>query len=408
MNIAPCSRRMFLRGAGAAGALALAGPGWRLAQGSAATPPVLVHVFLRGGFDGIGAVVPYGDPGYADLERSFKVPADVAAGLPLDGPFGLHPGLEALHPLYWSGALSMVHASGNPGGTRSHFEEQRVMERGGVGTHSPTDGWLTRVLNARAAAGAPTGLVRAVALGDALPDALAGSTAIVMPSIDRFDVVVAHNDDEINERARQALAVMGTGAGPVSTATRQTLDAIGAVRARAVDAPEDRGAYPKGQLGDRFMEAARIIRSGLGTEVIALDGGGWDLHSGMGTHERGTFRTRLEELAGSMRAFHDDLGPDMGRVTVVVQSEFGRRLAGNASGGADHGHGNVVMVMAHGARRGVHGTWKSIAGEGADRGDLAVFTDYRAVLAEVIERRMWTRAAHVFPGLPGGRAGVLI
>jgi uncharacterized protein (DUF1501 family) len=152
------SRRRLLAAAGAAAGLGVIGG---LARDTATsryafaattyTGDVLVVLSLRGGFDGLSAVVPAADPAYAGLRPGIGVPADQL--LQLDPTFGLHPALAPLKPLWDAGQLGFVHAAGQPDPTRSHFEAMEEMERAAPGSSLRT-GWLDRVSSAQGTGGA--------------------------------------------------------------------------------------------------------------------------------------------------------------------------------------------------------------------------------------------------------------
>ena len=110
----------------------------------------------------------------------------------------------------------------------------------------------------------------------------------------------------------------------------------------------------------------------------------------------------------ALAAFYTDLDGAGGqnytqRLTVVVMSEFGRRLRENDDGGTDHGHGNFMLVMGGNTIGGVHGTWPGLSNAQLfDGADLEVTTDYRRVLSEILIRRMCNnRIGQVFPGYSG-------
>ena len=109
---------------------------------------------------------------------------------------------------------------------------------------------------------------------------------------------------------------------------------------------------------------------------------------------------QLAELAGALAAFDADLGPDTSRVTLVTLSEFGRRVAENGSRGTDHGNANTVLLLGGGVQGGrVHGDWPGLGRDQLDDGDLAVRTDYRDVLADVLRSRSGlSDLSAVFPG----------
>jgi uncharacterized protein (DUF1501 family) len=111
---------------------------------------------------------------------------------------------------------------------------------------------------------------------------------------------------------------------------------------------------------------------------------------------------RLSALAHGLSAFATDLGKELDRVSVVVISEFGRRVAENTSLGTDHGRGGTCLVLGGGVTGGVHGTWPGLSSDFLEGpGDVAVANDYRALLWPVLQRHGATDAAPLFPGFTG-------
>lgn len=394
------SRRRALQGAGvlagAAAAAALLPPRYAFAAGPV-TGDVLVVLSLRGGFDGLSAVVPGADPDYPRLRPSIGIPT--AALLPLDATFGLHPALAPLKAQYAAGRLAVVHAVGAPDPTRSHFDAQREMERAAPGT-SQTTGWLGRWV---AASGA-TDTFAAVQHGASLPLSLAGPrTAVAMASPEDFELSVWSG---YRDEFTTALTALQSGVThPVAAQAATTLTGLATMRAVAATpyTPAGGATYPTGELGGALRDTARLIKAGIGLRVATLDVGDWDMHRGLGRVDAGWMRDKLTELGAALAAFATDTG--LAGVTVVTQSEFGRRAEENGSGGVDHGHGNAVFVLGRGVRGGrVYGAWPGLADRMLDQGDLRGTTDYRAVLAELLAARCGASAsqlAQVFPGFSG-------
>ena len=160
--------------------------------------------------------------------------------------------------------------------------------------------------------------------------------------------------------------------------------------------------YPAGDLGAALKDAAALIRGNIGVRVIAISIGGWDTHTNL-VAQLGGLGT---QLAGCLKAFHDDLGADLGRTLTLVMTEFGRRVDQNGGGGTDHGHGGVMMAMGGGIAGGRvilrDGTWPGLAP--ADRfigEDLQVTTDFRDVFAEALNRHMGLAVSSMGPVFPG-------
>ncbi len=143
------------------------------------------------------------------------------------------------------------------------------------------------------------------------------------------------------------------------------------------------------------------MKADVGLQVAAVDYGDWDMHTDMGTVQSGWLHDKLDELSRSLDAFATDLGAKLGDVTLVTLTEFGRSLVENGSGGVDHGHGQAVLLLGGGVQGGqVHGTWPTLEPGALAGGDLAGTTDYRQILAEILEKRCeGSEISTVFPGV---------
>jgi uncharacterized protein (DUF1501 family) len=348
------------------------------------TGDTLVVLSLRGGFDGLTAIAPIGDPDYYKARPSIALPKSQAiAG---DGAFGLHPALTPLLPMWKGGTLAAVHAVGQPNPTRSHFAAMEEMERAAAGTSLRT-GWLDRMLGMTGA----TGPLAGVSMGAAMPARLFGgpSADVSMASVDGFTLA----GESASRPMAAALRRMYAGAPALLAAPAQAADAAltasAAVRATAYT-PANGAVYPATPLGAALKDVARLIKAKVGLAAAAVDSGDWDMHEGLGTAVKGQrMYDNLYETASALAAFAADLGPDgMRSVTLVTISEFGRRVQENASRGVDHGHGNAMLLMGGGIKGGkVYGRWPSLAPSALVAGDLAATTDYRAVIGEVLQKR---------------------
>jgi uncharacterized protein (DUF1501 family) len=415
-QIAGLSRRTLLRRMATAGALGVAmtvaeeiGPNSRYAFAAGSEPyagDVLVVLSLRGGFDGLNAIVPIGDPGYVAARPGIGIKE--AALLPADGIFGLHPALKPLQKYWDAGTFGAVHAVGQPNPSRSHFSAMEELERAAPGS-SLRSGWLDRTIGLRSA-GTP---FQAAQIGSTeVAPALAGpNPELSMRTIESFALSGAW-DTAQRKLWKQALSALhadapGPVAGPATIALNATTTAA-AIAAKAY-VPANGADYPADSaLGAALQDVARLIKQKVGLQVACVDEGDWDMHAGMGTVGKGWLHDHLSELAQALAAFATDLGSLMDGVTVVTLSEFGRRVAENGSGGVDHGHGNAVLMLGGGIDGGkVHGRWPGLDSAALVDGDLAGTTDYRAVLGEILTRRCGvTSLEQVFPGFSEPALGV--
>jgi uncharacterized protein (DUF1501 family) len=319
--------------------------------------------------------------------------------LQLDATFGLNPAMQPLKPFWDNGSLAFVHAVGQADPSRSHFEAMAEMERAAPGT-SLRSGWLDRTLGLRTS----TGPFTATQLGwGGVTGALVGPTAeTVLPGIADFKLDGGWNATE-TARWDRALTAMHRGATsslaqPADTAltaarTTTQLEAAGYT-------PAAGAAYADNDLSKQLRDVARLIKAGVGLQVACVELDDWDMHVDLGTVDSGRMKDRLTILSEALAAFATDLGAGLANVTVVTLSEFGRRLEQNGSGGVDHGHGNVVMVLGGGTVGGhVYGTWPGLAADALVDGDLAGTTDYRTILGEILQKRCGAGSlSSIFPG----------
>jgi len=412
MSANSLSRRRFLQGTAAAGVLAaLAGPqlSTRLAFADTATPytgDVLVVLSFRGGFDGLSAIVPAGDPAYAAWRPNIGLaPSQLLAAGPM---FGLHPALAPLLPYWQDGTFGAVHAVGQVDPSRSHFTSLEEMERAAPGTSLRT-GWLDRTLGLR---GLGT-TFQAAQLGSTLaaPSLAGPAPEIALHAVDGFKL---EGEDSINVRRSAALRGVYANAAPtLSAPARIALDALDTTAAlkAAGYTPANGAVYPDNELAKALREVARLVKAGVGLQVACVDYGDWDMHSGLGSAEQGSWMyDQLTVVAGALAAFAQDLGSTgLAGVTLLTLSEFGRRVGENGSGGVDHGHGNAVLMLGGGVVGGqVHGAWPGLAEADLDQGDVRGATDYRTLLSEVLQKRCGAGSlSTVLPGFTSSPLGIV-
>ncbi|MBI1292047.1 DUF1501 domain-containing protein [bacterium] len=396
-------RRSFLKGCCAAIA---AMSGARLgnlvfAQSpSTSSPPnIIINLFLRGGMDSLSFLVPWDDTDYHTARPRLGLGS--AQVLDLDGRFGLHPSATQLKELYDSKNLGLVCATGSPHPTRSHFEAQDYLDHGVPGDAGYSyGGWLARYLARR-----PTEAVfSGISVGSAVAVSLSGfPNALSLTSANGFSLSGSgsHLDD-----LRRSLRAMWAADPQLATVGLRTLDAVDIIdHASPGDyAPPQGITYPSNSLGDAFKSIAQMIRLDLGLQGATVDLGGWDTHESQassGNPTTGQYADQIASLSATLGAFWNDLSAYRSRITVVVMSEFGRRLRENDNRGTDHGHGSTMMVLSDAiTEKKVYGTWPGLATDQLfESVDLAVTTDYRTILAEILQARLGiNNPAELFPG----------
>ncbi len=395
------SRRQMLAGMMGAGVVTIigtspmAGALRALAVPGDADDRVLVNVFLRGGADGLNIVVPHGDDDYYRLRRSIAQPRNSLSDL--DGFFGLHQSFAPLYPLYQSGELAFVHATGSNDRTRSHFSAMDNMDLAFGST-----GWMQRALASQNDRDPLSGLT----IGDRTAPSLRGPSSGI--AIDRLNSF-RQSTTALGDMRQAVEAMYGASGDPLTgEATLRAFTSIDALAGVTVDPAVQ---YPSSSFARDLREAAALIKADLGVRMVSVSIGGWDHHSD--TVPR--MQAKGDQLAAALAAFKADLGDQGGRVLTVVMSEFGRTAKENGSGGTDHGHGNMMMVMGGGMSGAGGGrvhvrdnAWVGLSENQLNDGrDLAITTDFRSVLAELLEGHMGIVNGQIFPRFTPRYLGLL-
>ncbi|MCH2132180.1 MAG: DUF1501 domain-containing protein [Phycisphaerales bacterium] len=409
----PWSRRMFIQQGVTLASLAATTPlfiqqtakGVMLPQGSGLTSipgmpqdRILVIVQLGGGNDGLNTVVPYGSPDYYRLRPGLGIAApgrnaEAALQLSQGQGIGLHPAMAGLKSLMDDGVASIVQGVGYPNPNRSHFSSMDIWH-----TASPDgrrgSGWVGRYFD-NECAGAPNPEI-GIAVGREAPLAMQGDT--VMPvsfeSADLYrwmgedldkqlsDPYSKIADDQQDQEAVDQLSFL----------KRTTMDAqISSKKVRHAVSQQPLVAYPGGNLSNQLQMIAAMIRSEMPTRVYYATMGGFDTHA----NQAGQHTRLLQQVGDSLKSFYGDIKAqgNSGRVLTMVFSEFGRRVAQNASGGTDHGTAAPMYFVGDMINPGLHGTHPSLTN--LDGGDLKFTQDFRSVYAGVLGDWMATDSGQV-------------
>ena len=322
--------------------------------------PVLVVVFLRGGLDGLHALVPYRSKDYYEARPILGVPAKSC--MAIDERFGLNPALKPLYPLFQERALAGVCAIGTDDTSRSHFIAQDYLEYGGA---IPTDGWLNR----------------------SLTDGIAVSTWPQIPTLLQGERPVL-NATSVEDLFMSVPPSLFASDGKVGRANVQEAELR---RHLSHLKPPESNHYPETDLGRQLRTVAYLLNEGVPVEAAHCELSGFDTHSrqidGMWPGRLLGLNKLLREFADAVATFWRDV-QDLDRpVTLITITEFGRRLAENGSLGTDHGLASASLVLGHTVRGGkVYGDWPGLETERLSEGlDLTVTTDYRGLLNEYME-----------------------
>lgn len=356
------------------------------AEPARATGRILVVLQLDGGNDGLNMVVPYADDAYIKQRPKLHLAANAVAKI--DDRVGFHPGLSGFAKLLEEKRLAIVQSVGYPNPNRSHFESMAIWHTARLDARSDTAGWLARGLDA--APVPPGGDVPALHVSDELlPQALAGGQRHIpsLVSLEQFRRRLGVPDAAGAREQRAALDELtreerGKPGSLLQFVERSAvLTYASSARLEGIAAGGGAG-YPEFYgLARRLKLIAQLIKAGLTTSIYFTRLGGFDTHANQAnSHDR-----LLREMGSSLQAFLKDVH-DAGegkRVLVLVFSEFGRRLAENASAGTDHGTAAPVLLLGSAVKAGLHGPYPDL--RDLDDGDPKHAIDFRRVYATLLD-----------------------
>jgi uncharacterized protein (DUF1501 family) len=378
-------RRTFLQSMCYGGLATFALPSISFAQ--VRQPGRFVFLLLRGGFDGLAAVVPSGDPAYREVRGAFAYDPSVLTAL--DDTFGLAPGLAPLKAFWDGGQLAAAHAVAIPHRTRSHFDGQAVLESGLDRPVGSSDGWLNRLLQVM------DGRRAGIAVAAGMPLSLSGPFDVQSWSPTQLGVV----EDAFRDRL----------------ATLYRADAVLHNRFEAAIQQQDvvgeeagaRGRARRDGAVSMMTAAAKILKAPGGANVAAMELSGWDTHANQGM-AGGALDRLLAQLAEGLTVFRTEMGDAWTGTTMVVVTEFGRTARPNGTRGTDHGTAGAGFILGTRlARADVIADWPGLRTGALYEGrDLAPTVDSRALLKTAVAGTFDLTAAQldrVFPGASAAR-----
>jgi uncharacterized protein (DUF1501 family) len=399
------SRRRFLALSGGAGVAAAANilNISDIAEAAITRPlpsgtPILVVVTLYGGNDGLNTVVPYSDSLYYSLRPDISYAPEKV--LSLDSNLGLNPSMTAIKGLWDKKKVAIIRGVGYPDSDHSHFTSMAIWQSA-ERTQSSKSGWLGRWVDTQ-----PEDPLLAINLGSVLPPLLVGKkrSGSVLP----LGGLVTPSGSLARDCSRLSLPSQGENflMARAATSMRNLLNVsesispvLKAPAPVATDLPTINGGNAGGDnnLSQQLDVVAKLVAAGAPTRVWAVSLGGFDTHA----NEANAQSELIGIVSSSVTRFLSQLQPS-GRsrdVTVLVYSEFGRRVAANASAGTDHGTSGPVFVIGDRVQGGMYGEQPAL--NNLSKGDLAVTTDFRDIYATLLEDVLGSPAAQILSGWKG-------
>ncbi len=357
----------------------------------------LVCVFLRGGADTLNLMVPYADDSYYRQRPTLGIAAPGTgsdAALRLDDRYALHPAMQPFEAAWKEGRFGAVQSVGTDNTSGSHFECQDQIEHGDSMEAQPAGGgWLGRFLRTRASE--KQSALSAVAIGTVLPESLRGAPSVsVLEHINDIAIKAPAGDPASVVAALEAM--YGADVTLLGQRGKETIDLFRRVTAlQGKDyAPRNGAEYAKDGFASGLSEIARLIKARVGLEIACIDLGGWDTHFFQGGAS-GAQAGNIAMLAGGLNAFDADLKNQRANYTVMIITEFGRRIYENASLGTDHGRAFTLMALGDKVKGGkVHGAWPLEAMDERNPlgpGGVVPKVDFRSVFADALKSAFGTK-----------------
>ncbi|MGE5701159.1 MAG: DUF1501 domain-containing protein [Clostridia bacterium] len=343
-----------------------------------AANPVLVVVQLSGGNDGINTLIPFQSGIYYDKRPTIGIKQEDV--LPLNQDVALHPSLVGIHELYTQGKVAVIQGVGYPDPDRSHFRSMDIWHTADPAVKEQ-HGWLGRYLElSNRSASNP---VRAIEIGPKLSLALSGNASV--PCIQQLAGYRLTKDERLLKSFKQ-MYKMDENAALSTVKTRGNSLILSVERLQGIK--EDSVGYPQTSFAQDLATAAAVIKGGLGTEILYTQLGSFDDHAA----ENNSHPALLQELDQAIRFFYQDLSQAgiADNVTMLLFSEFGRRLTENGSGGTDHGTAGPVLMIGNKVKGGLYGEYPSLSK--LTDGDLNYTVDFRSIYASVIDG--WMSGSH--------------
>ncbi len=345
----------------------------------------MVLVICRGGMDGLTVAPPVGDPDYVGLRRNLAI-SDTA--LRLDGIFGLHPSLTAVHAMALAGQARIVPAVATPDRARSHFEAQDVLESGAATLYGTTSGWLNRAVSSLSA----QRKVEAISIGATAPLVLRGPAAVSSWSPGRLVDAQAHLPSLLQDLYKDDPVLGPAFARGLATETMAE-SAMGDVGMPNMGQAANTKAYLKqGQDASRTLgqTVAGFMREPTGPQIAAISLDGFDTHA----NQSGQLNVRLINLDAVLDGLHTGLDNAWSDTLVVVATEFGRTARANGTAGTDHGTASTALVLGGGLKRGdIIGDWPTLKATSLfENRDVAPSLDMRALFKGVLAEQLGVEA----------------
>ena len=358
----------------------------------------LIVIQLSGGNDYLNTVIPYSEGKYYDYRSTVNIPQNKV--IPIDDHYGFNPSMGPVKSLWDEGKVAIINGIGYQNPNRSHFRSMDIWhtaEPDSIGK----EGWLGRAIRDIDPQG--ENVLTGINFGRGLPRALAcpGVSVASVGDLDTYGLFPDVQDEELRMFTLEAFSKMYGGAAgrdPVMELLGQTgQDALqGADILRAAPAMYSSSVeYAPDSLAQNVKSISQVFHANVGARVLYTQHGPFDTHAG----ELISHAKLWDEVAGSVGCLMDDLkehGTE-NDASILIFSEFGRRIQDNGSG-SDHGSGGVAFMIGGAVNGGTYGEYPSLAEAEQIEGDLRSNNDFRSVYTGILEDWLGLDAAPIVNG----------
>lgn len=351
---------------------------------------IVVVIQFSGGNDGLNTVIPFENDIYYKERPQLAIPKKEV--LQLNKEIGLNPALKGLQTLFDEGFVSIINQVGYPNPDRSHFRSMDIWQTGSSSNQYWQTGWIGRYLDAQCKGKDCQIAYEAIEVDDSLGLALKGEKikGLAVKNADRLAKATKSNDIQTinqfqkNDHDHENVAYL-------YKTLSETVSSADYIQQK-IKKTKNSVTYPATDLGNQLKTIAQFIRSGLSTNVYYASLGGFDTH----VNQKIIQERNLKMYGEAINIFVKDLQEAnvWKEVVVLTFSEFGRRVAENASGGTDHGTANNVFVLNGNLKKA--GVWNEAANlTDLDEGDLKFKVDFRQIYATILEKHLQTKSSLV-------------
>lgn len=340
--------------------------------------PCLVFIQLNGGNDGLNTFIPYDDPNYYYNRPKIALSKDDV--ISKNKGMAFHPALKGLAEIQQNGDLSIIQNVGYPEPNRSHFRSQEIWQTASSTNQYLNEGWLGRYLDLQCKEHTPTAGINIDNIDNL---ALKGNepNSITIKDPNRFKPK-NDNDETVKLSNNPQLDFVRKIANSVTEGAEEIQNALSKSTAE--------NSYPKTGLAKNLAWIARLIKGNLNSKTYYTSLGGFDTHD----NQLAIHKNKLSELNDAVYAFYSDLKNArlLQNVTIVIFSEFGRRVKDNGNG-TDHGTAAPMFIIGGNNKGTIIGKNPNLVD--LDQGDLKFETDFRSVYATLLQQKLNFEASKI-------------